>query len=248
MDLKRVTITGVDSRTDLDDLKFVAKRNPLVEFAFLASPSRAGKDPRYPTMEQIGEWSNTLHGEGIHTAIHVCGRYSRKPDEFFNALPRITRFDRIQWNVVPSQIKDKAVDEMILHQKSHGTVIVQIRDESSKELLQRLRDGGVRVQPLFDSSGGRGIPFTEVQKPLGSAWYGPWNGYAGGITNKNVRDVLRNLNRALEWEQPVWIDMETGVRTDNWLDLDKVEDVLVRSYVFFGEDAFPHGYRREVKG
>jgi phosphoribosylanthranilate isomerase len=210
-----------------------------MECAFLASPARAGKDNRYLTMGQIGAWTSQLSQEKTPTAIHLCGRYSRKPQEFFEALPMSTRFDRLQWNIDPAHLKDAGIEEMILNQRGHGTVIVQIRDEESEKLLQRVRDGGVRSQPLFDASGGRGVPFETVQKPLDGPRTGKLTGYAGGITPETVSGVLERLEAELPKEQPVWIDMETGVRTDDWLDLDKVQEVLCRCYTFTREQKRP---------
>jgi phosphoribosylanthranilate isomerase len=40
-------------------------------------------------------------------------------------------------------------------------------------------------------------------------------GYAGGIGPDNVVDIIKRINAA----GPYWIDMESKIRTDNWLDL-----------------------------
>ena len=74
---------------------------------------------------------------------------------------------------------------------------------------------------LLDASGGAGIdtPIQIITSP------GIHIGYAGGIGPENVESKLRTL---LEYDSDeyFWIDMETRVRTDEWLDLDKVEHVL----------------------
>ena len=74
---------------------------------------------------------------------------------------------------------------------------------------------------LLDASCGAGIdtPIEIVTSP------GIHIGYAGGIGPDNVEGKLRTL---LEHptEDKFWIDMETRVRTDEWFDLDKVEQVL----------------------
>lgn len=78
---------------------------------------------------------------------------------------------------------------------------------------------------LLDASGGAGIdtPIQVVTYP------GVHIGYAGGIGPDNVEAKLRTL---LEYDsqERFWIDMETHVRTitddGEWLDLDKVEEVL----------------------
>lgn len=236
MKLKRITITGLDQRTDVFRLERIAKAFwPWVEFGILASPSRAGKDPRYPTIEEIKTWLG--HARLFKMAVHICGRFSRKPGEFFEAIgDHADFFERMQWNVAPSHLKPAAITEMAMRASERDiTVIVQIRDEASVELLKTLQDNHVSAQPLFDGSGGRGLPFETVQKPLSSPTTGRWTGYAGGITPETVSGVLERLEAELLPEQPVWIDMETGVRTDDWLDLDKVQEVLCRCFTFMQE-------------
>ena len=241
MKLERITITGLDCQTEIFRLERIAKGFwPLVEFALLASPSRAGKDNRYPTIEEIKTWLG--HARLFKMAVHICGRYSRKPNEFFADLgPDHSRFfERMQWNVDPSHLKPAAIEEMIqMATALELTVIVQIRDEESKALLKTLRDGGVKAEPLFDASGGRGLPFENVRTPLDSPVTGRWTGYAGGISPETVSGVLERLEAELPKDQPVWIDMETGVRTDDWLDLDKVQEVLCRCYTFTQEQKRP---------
>lgn len=74
---------------------------------------------------------------------------------------------------------------------------------------------------LLDASCGAGIdtPIEIVTSP------GVHIGYAGGIGPDNVEGKLRTL---LEHptDDKFWIDMETRVRTEDWFDLDKVEQVL----------------------
>jgi len=236
MKLERITITGLDRKTDVFRLERIAKGFwPLPEFGILASPSRAGKDPRYPRMDEIKRWLG--HARLFKMAVHVCGRFSRKPGEFFETIGEHSRFfERMQWNVAPSHLKPKAVTEMAMRaSEGQHTVIVQIRDEASVELLRTLQDNHVSAQPLFDASGGRGVPFETVQEPLDIPAEGRWTGYAGGITPETVSGVLERLEAELPKDQPVWIDMETGVRTDDWLDLDKVQEVLCRCFIFMQE-------------
>ena len=237
MKLERITITGLDCRTDVFRLERIAKGFwPLVEFGILASPSQAGKANRYPRMDEIKTWLG--HSRLFKMAVHICGRFSRKPGEFFEAIgPDHSQFfERMQWNVAPSHLKPAGIEAMIqMATALELTVIVQIRDEESEKLLKTLQESGVKAQPLFDASGGRGLPFETVQKPLDRPATGRWTGYAGGITPETVTGVLERLEAELPKEQPVWIDMETGVRTDDWLDLDKVQEVLCRCFVFMQE-------------
>ena len=73
---------------------------------------------------------------------------------------------------------------------------------------------------LLDASGGRGIDTTI--KPLFR--HGLKVGYAGGINPDNVGDKLYQLLR--DTKEDFWIDMESGVRTNDKFDLNKVYKVL----------------------
>ncbi|RYD73538.1 MAG: phosphoribosylanthranilate isomerase, partial [Verrucomicrobiaceae bacterium] len=72
----------------------------------------------------------------------------------------------------------------------------------------------------YDPSGGRGVaptrwPINQSPRIVG---------YAGGITPENCRAVLDQVGELSQ--QGFWLDMESGVRTDDWLDLDKCTSVL----------------------
>jgi phosphoribosylanthranilate isomerase len=72
------------------------------------------------------------------------------------------------------------------------------------------------IDYLFDTSGGRG----EIPLAVPGHNKARLVGFAGGITPENVLRWIGSVNA-----QNYWIDMESGVRTDDWLDLDKCEAV-----------------------
>jgi phosphoribosylanthranilate isomerase len=75
---------------------------------------------------------------------------------------------------------------------------------------------------LLDASGGQGIDTPVEVAPAFSALK---VGYAGGINPDNVAEKLTYLLEHVETGD-FWIDMESGVRTNDWFDLDKVYTVL----------------------
>ena len=81
----------------------------------------------------------------------------------------------------------------------------------------------MNVSVLLDASGGQGID-TPI-KVLPNADKPFKVGYAGGINPDNVADKLAYLIQHNEVGD-FWIDMESGVRTDDWFDTDKVRRVL----------------------
>ena len=80
-----------------------------------------------------------------------------------------------------------------------------------------------KVSVLLDASGGMGID-TPI-KVLPNAGKNFKVGYAGGFNPDNVAEKLTYLYEQKEVGD-FWIDMESGVRTDDWFDLDKVCRVL----------------------
>jgi len=86
------------------------------------------------------------------------------------------------------------------------------------------------VAVLFDESQGQGV------KP--SAWPKNMNdrhcGYAGGISPDNVAQVINSISKIVTINEKYWLDMESGVRTDNQFDLVKVLAVcdIVENAVF----------------
>lgn len=79
---------------------------------------------------------------------------------------------------------------------------------------------GLDVVFLHDASAGHGIATERWLPPIGE-----YCGYAGGLRPETLQESLELLATATE-DTPIWIDMQSGVRTDERLDLDKVRQVL----------------------
>ena len=69
------------------------------------------------------------------------------------------------------------------------------------------------------------LPTTYIDYLMFAAAMKKKIGYAGGINPGNVADKLTFLMEN-EMVGDFWIDMESGVRTDDWFDIDKVRRVL----------------------
>jgi phosphoribosylanthranilate isomerase len=76
------------------------------------------------------------------------------------------------------------------------------------------------ISALLDSSGGRGIDTPLKVRPSSGKV-----GYAGGFNPDNVGEKLSFLLQNVRMGE-FWIDMESGVRTDDWFDTNKVRQVL----------------------
>lgn len=175
----------------------------------------------------------------VHTlrySCHVCGFWARNVTEggrkFLDEHHDIVEsVERLQLNIshVVDDLpypRDPFYDAVRALSQAGPRVIIQVKDQipSSLEPLVGTCDF------LFDGSGGRGVlanwwPRTSYasghqgHKTLVSC------GYAGGLNPANLDEQIRLMAEAAEG-RPVWIDVESGVRTDEVLDLDKVRDFL----------------------
>ena len=194
---KHITFTGIDERTDLDRCARISSMWS-VEWGVLIG-GRLGKN-RYPSDQVI----QAAIGRGLSMSLHVCGQQARTANR--GVLPdHAESFSRMQVNMASRAYDTRSLT--LLAQRTGKTIIAQTRGEVFPHTSQG-------IQFLFDRSGGRGVPSTYWPP-------GPKDqtvGYAGGLNPDNVAAIVASIDA-----DKFWIDMETGVRTDDWLDLDKCD-------------------------
>lgn len=211
--MAKLTLTGLDARTDVGGIKKLISDFENIEFGILRSP-KVGMSPRYPVASAIRGITSYVYPQNL--AFHLCGRYARMVHSLeWGELCDIIDFDlvgRVQVN--STECDDKA---LITLQRFSAhidkPVVMQWRGD---------RFPAVPVlQVLQDRSGGQGIEEET--------WIGPdplcrrfssFIGYAGGLNPSNIAAALPNIKKAAGG-LPFWIDCESGIRTDDWLDLDK---------------------------
>lgn len=251
MRLKTVTITGADDTVDPVDLLKLSARYPFVEWGILLSKGAilGGRQGtlRYPTRAWIlDELRKANLSTIMNLSLHLCGATSRDVQEGFldDLLPYIVMgFRRVQlngfeprelyrvqcardctplmrrcWRGIISQDRDYASVEFILQSRDLGLVSSTLRTDMDHTSFQ---DASV----LYDPSGGRGLDSTPFDVRASTVPIG----LAGGITPENVVAKLEAADRL----GYAWIDMESGVRTDDRFDLEKVVHVLEASKRFF---------------
>jgi phosphoribosylanthranilate isomerase len=155
--------------------------------------------------------------------LHLCGTgfldfVAAKP----GLLRRMERFQRIQLNLDVGEVEGRYdLDTLArrVRESAPWEFILQYAGERP-DLLARF--AGIRNHSLlFDASAGRGIAITEPPVPIA----GHACGYAGGIHPGNVAQILAAIAHVVPSGE-TWIDMESGVRTDDRFDLAKVRQVL----------------------
>ena len=225
----RLTFTGVDKNTDLGRLRRIADVCPHVEFAVLVG-SKTGTDTsnRFPSWSYIGDIAAVLPINQV--AVHMCGMFSRaiERDDFGLPLEVCDKgFGRVQVNATHYNLR--AVDAFAVRARDRGVreVIVQVRGSNAL-----LTDVHVGRSYLHDESGGRGVDCIDrwnappVSTPCG---------FAGGLSAENIDRAVAFARKHPHAD--IWFDMETGVRTDDWFDLDKVVEVIARAEPWWTEGA-----------
>jgi hypothetical protein len=206
--IPRVTITGADDRDDPSELRRIGEEFPFVEWAFLWSPKREGSS-RYPSQAWIEKAQ-----DGLTFATHLCGMAARDAMAG-KRMPAFAGGGRIQINGYVQGRGSSLADRW-----GNLRFILQCQREDTLQQCANDSLGMPGASVLFDPSGGRGFePMRWPPTPCGCSL-----GFAGGIGPDNVLEVIGDIGP----RDPYWIDMESGVRTDDRLDLSKVRRVLTQ--------------------
>ena len=220
MKIQYCSITGADDAVALKDLEAMAQEFPFVEWAVLWLPAQAGQ-PRCPSYDWIARYSKEY--KGPYSALHLCSQGLLDFIEGKTEITDIMRgFKRIQLNLEFGNMAGLYDEKKLLSRIKALTsweFIVQYTDKN-KHLLPLLNSIPNHTL-LFDTSAGRGISPDAWPAPIP----GHKCGYAGGINPANVARNLEMIAHVAN-DQTTWIDMESGVRTNDIFDFSKVRQVL----------------------
>ncbi len=229
--INKVTITGADDSVKPEDLAQLSKEFPFVEWGILFSPNRVGKE-RYPSNNWLMGLRKIALNADLNLSAHICGEYSRKI--FSGINPEIVDinkgcppFQRVQLNYNSTKngfdlhslfadIIDKApsyIQFIFQHNKANATMNSIIMNYKAVH----------NIAFLYDSSGGRGLEPTAWLPPV-ERYY---TGYSGGLSPENLDENIQKIT-GVTGLTDVWVDMETGVRSDDGksFDLAKVRKCL----------------------
>jgi hypothetical protein len=207
-----IAFTGVDRLEALPGMAALSARYPI-EWGLLLDEAQEGQ-PLFPDAELRAK----LRPLGLRLAAHVCGGAARAiaDQPGFSELD-LGGFQRVQVNHGFKGSTEAQVANVSAYGRRMGV-------RSMLQCLGAFPDDA-RVDWLFDTSFGEGV------SP--SAWpalpeTGPFCGFAGGIGPHNAAAVVAAI--AAPPGALYWIDMESRVRTDGWLDLGKCEAVCKAVY------------------
>ena len=221
MSLKHITFTGIDAKTDIQALKEIQRKFPIVEFGVLTSYHWYENGNRYLDPQII----NGLRGNGLNLALHICGSAAHDASRgFWGKIIELTKdnldiFKRCQVNI--ANRKDN-YPYCWMASYPYQEVIIQQRNILELDIFDCTVDlwrVPTAFSVLLDASGGRGID-TPIEILNGDYKVG----YAGGLNPDNVGEKLSYLMENVNGD--FWIDMESGVRTNDYFDLEKAVKVL----------------------
>jgi hypothetical protein len=222
--IERVSLTGADDRTELSRLIDLTARFPCVEWALLYVPHNEGA-PRNP----MRAWRDAFFSHlADYSAVHLCGALAFEqllqgtlPDDIL-AAPRL----QLNINARKTDFSDEKVLEVFRRALALGPEIILQYHPNSAALIEQFARATPgkdreRVHILMDASRGTGVAPQGWSRPQRLDKF--FVGYAGGIGPENIQAVLRDVSAL---GRPCWVDMESGIRTENQFDADKAEAVL----------------------
>lgn len=229
MKINKVTLTGPDNKTSFNQLLNLQQLFPFVEWGILFSKSKEGQQ-RYPTQDHI---ENEFTGP-LKLSAHFCGWYAKEvlENQNFDLITRLSdQFKRVQLNYNFKNSTGWNLVELLKYAEQHkGIEIILQYNQSNKETLDKFHINNLpsNFHFLYDSSGGRGNKIKTIEDPIGSFY----TGYSGGLDTENIDDICVQI---LTHRNPlkVWIDMESGIRTNDEFDIDKARIILEKCDALF---------------
>lgn len=208
-----IAFTGVDRDDLLPGLAALSSRYPI-EWGVLIDPDQENR----PLFPGPAARAALMAGPKLRWAAHVCGAQARLiAHDQAAATVDIGGFQRVQVNHGLEGSTAANADNAAAFGRRMGV----------RAMLQTKADfpRDARLDWLFDVSFGTGVtPAAFPVIPDG----GPFCGFSGGLGPATVCAALDAI--AAPAGALYWIDMESQVRTDGWLDLTKCEAVCRAVY------------------
>ena len=206
-----IAFTGVDDPRTIGDLQALSERYPI-EWGVLVHPDRNGPPFADPALLE------RLRSAGVRLSAHLCGPLAAavvkgRPTEF-----EVAGFSRVQINHMQGRADGGVVARASRYAACQGVRAVLKCSGAFPP------DG--RVDWLHHLSLGKDVRPRWLPQIYNTH---PFCGVSGGIDPHNVIELL-SARLIVSMGVPFWIDIETGVRTDGLLDVDKCAAVCAAVY------------------
>jgi len=217
--VKFITFTGVDIKTDISRVNRLSERYN-VEWGVLYSPSKKD-DNRYSSYETVSELVNKIH----KPALHLCGKAINQFIDIEVNLQFLLREmfindNRVQLNTNLSSLSKTKLNLLINNIESSANKFILQFNENNKDYINLFPEN---VDILYDASGGNGLEINEYLPPMSNRFCG----YAGGLGVDNIKEAVTKADKV---SNNYWLDMESKIRTDGYLDLNLCETILEKVY------------------
>lgn len=206
MPIERLTLTGADERTDIDQLAQLAAECPRLELGLLYTATPEGRN-RYPSRAWLSAAAARLSGR---VAIHVCGRAARAELITGELRDLTAHAPRVQVNGA------LGIRELLACAQQVATLITQHNAVNAPLVEVDLPNHAL----LVDASGGRGLSPQDWLPPVTTKAAG----FAGGLGPDNLAGEMQRITAVAR--PGAWIDMEGKLRTPaldvvggDWFDL-----------------------------
>lgn len=229
-----ISLSGADDKVPVSGLLELCARYPGVslELGVLYFPEKEGST-RYPR----AAWRQELVQAGLPCAIsaHLCGQQVFRDilEDSLECHQDLLRYNRLQLNInARGQVfTEQEVFRIYDHLIAHGRrLILQYHAASAQTIERYLANRGFGAREacdvLFDGSKGTGTFPETWPTPLTIRDTVLRCGYAGGIGPQTIGPAWSSICAAAAGHGQFWVDMESGIRTNNEFDLDKVHSVL----------------------
>lgn len=222
MKIDRITFTGADDNVKHNILIELSKHYPMIEWGILFSKNKI-TEYRYPSMQ----WISKVRTLGLNLSAHFCGWYAKEvlENENFGLITSIhPDFKRVQLNYSFRDASKYKLDSLIESLKEFPEVNVILQyNKTNAPVLDKLMENELpsNLHFLFDSSGGNGVEIKSIREPF----INHYTGYSGGLSPDNIEKISSMIKLGIS-ETNVFIDMESGVRTDNQMDFTKIKEIL----------------------
>lgn len=218
MNIKYISLTGADDNTSIGYLEAIQANYPKVEWAILMFPEKEG-DNRNPSRA----WRDEFYKANLtNKALHLCGTaINQLAEEKTELMKELENYQRVQINLKPRWASHDFVKALtiVIKKLPHIEFITQY-NEHNTEFYPYWNEIENHAY-LYDGSLGKGLNPDNWQAPIANKFCG----YAGGLSPLNITENIQKI-KAVANKEEVWIDMESGIRTNNNFDLNKVVDIL----------------------
>ena len=217
MVINKVTFTGADNNTPIEELQKIQKKYPYVEWGILIA-SNPGKS-KQPTDNYILDLKN----KGLNLSLHICNEHVKAILDDGKLDIKYDFFDRYQLNFNFNHNDHDLNNYSKLINKFKNKDFILQTNFSNEIFIEKIINSNKtsNTNILYDSSGGKGVEIKQIKVPFKNIY----TGYSGGINPNNINDICKQITYHKN-DDRVWIDIQTGARTNNEFDLEKITKML----------------------